>query len=503
MENTMKDSSYDVVIIGSGLGGLACGAMLSKEGYHVCVLEQMDIFGGCLQSFHRKGRNIDTGIHYIGSMGEGQIMRQYLQYFGIFDALQYTALDDDFDVIKLGQQQQFVYRHGYEAFIDELSAHFPNERAGIEKYCKMIQQIGTSINVEAHKKGVFSTGEIDKLSYSTVDFIAECVTNPLLQQVLAGTNPLYGGTREAANLYHHAMINHSNIEGAYRFVGGTQQLADLLVAQIRKNGGTVRNYAKVTKINVNGASITNVLLENGETVEGKHYISNLHPINTFALLGETPRIKKGYKTRLSLLPNTYGLFSVYMVMKPNTFRYINKNLYLYEKEDVWNVTLNEKTLHPTSLLLSSQLGSTNAQYSDVVTLMSPIHSTVFQPFSESTLHNRSIEYHEIKQQITENIIAFASQFHPINKEDILSVYAATPLTYQHYTGTPQGSAYGILKGHHNTMATLIPSRTKIENLFLTGQNLNVHGALGVTLTAAKTCSELLGEEYLSKKIGNV
>ncbi len=65
-----------------------------------------------------------------------------------------------------------------------------------------------------------------------------------------------------------------------------------------------------------------------------------------------------------------------------------------------------------------------------------------------------------------------------------------------------GSAYGLLKDHRNALVSLLPSKTRVPNLFLTGQNLNVHGALGVTLTSAVTCSEFLGVDYLAKKIGN-
>ncbi|MEG0033920.1 MAG: NAD(P)-binding protein, partial [Mucinivorans sp.] len=98
------ENRFDVVIIGSGLGGLECGVILSKEGYKVCIVEQSAVFGGCFQSFSRSGRSIDTGIHYMGSMGEGQIMRQYLKYFGIFDSLDIVKLDDEFDVINLGSE---------------------------------------------------------------------------------------------------------------------------------------------------------------------------------------------------------------------------------------------------------------------------------------------------------------------------------------------------------------------------------------------------------------
>ena len=78
---------YDVIIIGGGLGGLSCGVMLAKEGLSVCVLEQHSVIGGCLQSFHRNGRTLDTGMHYVGSLSEGQIMHQYFKYLGIMDSL--------------------------------------------------------------------------------------------------------------------------------------------------------------------------------------------------------------------------------------------------------------------------------------------------------------------------------------------------------------------------------------------------------------------------------
>ena len=56
-------SKYDIIIIGSGLGGLECGAILSKEGYNVCVLEKNELFGGCFQTYRRKGHLLDTGSH--------------------------------------------------------------------------------------------------------------------------------------------------------------------------------------------------------------------------------------------------------------------------------------------------------------------------------------------------------------------------------------------------------------------------------------------------------
>ncbi len=496
---------YDVIVVGSGLGGLECAAMLSKEGLNVCVVEQAPVFGGCLQSFKRAGRVIDTGIHYVGSMGEGQIMRQYLKYFGIFDGLNVAPLDDDFDVVTLGEEGTFRFRRGYDNFIEELAAQFPAEREGLIRYCDTIRSIGESINIDVHRSGAFSQKRIDALSISAVAFIEESVSDPLLRNILAGTNVLCGATRDAANIYHHAMINHSNIEGSYRFVGGTQQIADALVAQITANGGTMLNRSRVVDFEVSesGGAITSVGLADGRRLFADKVISNLHPQATFAMVGKSPRIKKAYRTRLSLLQNTYGIFSVYLCMKPDSFPYINKNLYYYNNSDVWDMKMMPTELRPKGVLLSAQQPYIGSQYSDVVTLMSPLDDSVFAPFRDSCFGARPDEYEELKGQVTEGIIEFTKRHYPSIMDHVEKIYSASPLTYEHYTGTPNGSAYGIEKSYKSSLTTLFSPRTKLDNLYLTGQNLNVHGALGVTLTAAATCGEIVGAEYLAKRVGRL
>ena len=116
--------------------------------------------------------------------------------------------------------------------------------------------------------------------------------------------------------------------------------------------------------------------------------------------------------------------------------------------------------------------------------------------------NRGEEYDEYKQMFSEAVIDFACRFFPKLKECTAKVYTASPLTYRDYTSTPQGCAYGLIKDCRNPLVTLLPARTRIENLLLTGQSLNVHGCIGTAISASTTCSEILGMEYLSKKIGN-
>ena len=145
-------SKYDIIIIGSGLGGLECGAILSKEGYHVCVLEKNELFGGCFQTYQRGGHRMDTGIHYIGSLDEGQIMNQYFRYFGIMDKLSIKRMDEEvFDRIYY-KDAIYDYAMGHERFMETLCHSFPHERENLKRYVAAIRSVGDLISTDHPKK---------------------------------------------------------------------------------------------------------------------------------------------------------------------------------------------------------------------------------------------------------------------------------------------------------------------------------------------------------------
>ena len=133
---------YDIVIIGSGIGGLVCGAILSKEGNRVCVLEKNKQIGGSLQTFAREKVIFDSGVHYIGGLDKGQNLYQVFKYLGVMDKLKLQKMDEDaFDKIIIGNDPK-VYRQaqGYENFIKNLVADFPEVETAIRNYCSKIKE---------------------------------------------------------------------------------------------------------------------------------------------------------------------------------------------------------------------------------------------------------------------------------------------------------------------------------------------------------------------------
>jgi all-trans-retinol 13,14-reductase len=116
--------------------------------------------------------------------------------------------------------------------------------------------------------------------------------------------------------------------------------------------------------------------------------------------------------------------------------------------------------------------------------------------------SRGTDYEEFKRIKAEKLFDLVETRFPGFKAAIKSYYAATPLSMRDYIGSDDGSLYGIVKDYREPMKTFISPRTKIPNLLLTGQNLNLHGLLGVTVSSVLTCSQLLGAEYVIEKIKN-
>ncbi|MCC8036415.1 MAG: FAD-dependent oxidoreductase [Rikenellaceae bacterium] len=298
------------------------------------------------------------------------------------------------------------------------------------------------------------------------------------------------------------MINHSFIESPYRIAGGSQQVADALTETIRSYGGTVLTGKRVTRIGMGNGRIDHVEVNGGQEIfTARQYISSAHPATTFSLVDKTPLVRKAYISRLRSLKNSYGIFSAYLIMKPGAFPYMNRNFYFYKTDDAWNTEYDTRADAPRAILMSMQAPCDPMPYAQIVNLLCAMRIEQLGRWADTTPEKRGQQYRDFKERTAQKLIDIACENFPDLRGGIDSIYTTTPLTYRDYTGIPEGSAYGIIKDSRSPLTSLIPVKTKIPNLLLTGQNMNVHGALGVALTAAITCAELLGEEYLAKKIG--
>lgn len=491
---------YDVIIIGSGLGGLVCGYILSKNGYKVGIFEKNNQVGGCLQTFRRKGTSFDTGMHYIGSMEEGQILHRFFKYLNLIDDVKLMKMDTEgFDRIFF-RDEIFSFAMGYENFIDTLSKRFPGERKNISEYISKIKEI-------AEASPLYNLREINAPTFietyyiksSVNSFIDSITGDQTLRNVLAGTNSLYAGVANKSPLYIHALINNFYIQSAWRIVGGSDSIVNSLSKSIENCGGEIFTNSEVKTIHTSSDAATTIELSNGEMISGKYFISNIHPQATVEKLN-TPLVRRAYRERINSLENTISTFTLYLIFKPGKVRYLNYNYYHYNTSDVWACQNYNDNNWPRSFLYMHQADQMNPEYATSAQLISYMHYSDVAKWQDTTVGKRGEDYIVFKKEKAEKLLNELQKTFPGIRENIDSFATSTPLTYKDYTGTKEGSTYGILRDCNFPTQTLVSQRTKIPNLFLTGQNINSHGILGVTIGAIITCAEFLGINKIIKEI---
>ena len=121
-------------------------------------------------------------------------------------------------------------------------------------------------------------------------------------------------------------------------------------------------------------------------------------------------------------------------------------------------------------------------------------------WKDGKIGRRGAEYEEFTRRHAERLIAEVERFHPGLSAAIECYFTSTPLTYLDYTGTEDGSMYGVAKDITLGAGGRVPYRTKVPNLLLAGQNVNSHGMMGVIVGTIVTCSELVPAEEIYKQI---
>ncbi len=487
-------SQKHITIIGGGLGGLVCALVLSKEGFKVSVVEKQKQCGGNLQSFTKNGNVFDTGMHYAGSLDEGQSLNTYFSYLGIMPKLKLKRMDESaFDIIRF-QNKEYPFAMSLQLFIDRLLEFFPNEKVGLIKYGKYLQDFWNGFKMLSFNKSSSSESTSQEISLATL--LNSITKDETLKQVLAGNHFLYAGHPETTPAYIHAIIQYSFIQSAWKFTDSSNQLAELLTEAIKQNGGEIHTQSEVLVMNVKDSKVISIILKNGEEITSDAFISAIHPSLTMKMIDEGS-IRKNYRNRLLDLQNTISSFSVYLIPKKNTFPYLNHNLYIHKGDDIWkDLNISPNPL-PSSCMLYTPYNSGSDNYSSSIKIMSYMDINRFSDWNDTHVGKRGDEYEELKHRISEHLIQMACEKYPQLKDNIDFSFASTPLTWRDYTGTPEGAMYGV---ERNMNASYISSKTKLENLFLTGQNIKLHGALGVTLSAFLTASEFIGFDYLLNKV---
>ena len=480
-----------VIIIGAGLGGLECGYILAKNGMKVTVLEREAQVGGCLQTFRRGAALFDTGFHYVGALKEGESLHKLFSYFDLMN-LPWIQLDEDcFDEVVIGKDS-FRFANGHQRFEETMGAYFPKEREGLRKYVSFLKQVGDHIFDSFNKQndGTFTDSLFARSAH---EFLNETIKDPLFQKVLSGTSLKMELNASTLPLYTFAQINDSFIRSSWRLRGGGSQIADKLVESIETMGGEVKTRATVTYIKEEEGKVVGVTVNDEDYLEADWIISSAHPAYTVSLVGESKKMRRIYRNRIANLENTFGMFTANIRLKPGMLPYQNKNIYIHRSEaDLWNV----KTMDTESVLVNYSVPEEYSSTAVNIDLLSPMSWQEVEKWSHHPVGRRGEDYVAYKEEKAEECIRLVERRIPELRGAIDKIFTSSPLSYHSYIASAEGCAYGIRKDYKNPMFTVLTPRTPIPNLLQTGQSLNLHGILGVSMTSFFTCAEILGMDKI-------
>lgn len=492
-----------VVIIGGGIGGLFTGAFLAKEGVTVTVVEKNATVGGGLQSFKRFGMTFDTGMHVIGGIHSTGNFYKICKYLGVLDKIKIKRVDEDCSdyVYVSSDNKGYKIATGKDGFVESLSVYFPHQRKELENYVNALFRLSEELDLfylRRYQGGL--NAHSDEFLLSADEFISKYISDEKLRGVLSFQNLLYAGERGVTPAYIHAIISVLYINGSARFVDGSAHFAELLADVIKNNGGEVITGERVEKAWVENKKISHCVTSKGRVITADTFISSIQPDGFLKLLDGEHAFSNAYRSRLDSIRDTYSALILNIKLKPNSVKYINyTGHYMNNYSDSWKSPREVKEW-PNIVLYMTPPVEGQSEYASVMNLLVPMTWNEVEKWQNTGTGHRGEDYLAWKKSKAEHVIKCMEKVFPGLTDAIEQMDISTPLTIRDFYGTRKGALYGYAKDCRNLMTSRITIKTKLENLFFTGQNCNIHGLCGVSLTAIITSETIVGNNRILDKI---
>jgi len=239
---------FDIIIIGSGLGGLTAGAKLAREGKKVLVIEQHDRPGGCATTFDRGDFILEVGLHEMYGPSPGDMKTKIFNDLDVFQHVEFLPLPEFYRFTN--DRVDVTIPHDPVVTIERLSRMFPGETEGINAYFAQILK---------PKKKVFEDGQQEK---SLGEFLDSVIHNEDLKLVLLGNLGYFHDDPYSLSLSYYSISQGSYFTGGASFIkGGSQKLSDHLAGFISDHGGEVLLNHLVTAIKTDDHKVTGVFYQ--------------------------------------------------------------------------------------------------------------------------------------------------------------------------------------------------------------------------------------------------
>src|SRR5512147_3192567 len=288
----MKHVDYDVIIIGSGAGGLAAAVPLAQAGQRVLVCERHEVPGGWTHSFTLQGYRFSPGVHYIGEVQPGGSLRRVYEGLGVSQDLECCELNPNgYDHIFVGEER-LDFPKGKENLAARLKDRFPQEAAGIDGYLSTVTGLmesasflGRESRVEQIAGAVTHAPSLLRwVSRTGQDLLDHHFTDPVLKGILSGQAGDHGLPPSQVSAFFQAGLANHYLNGGYYPRGGGFAIPRSFTRALKRAGGELRLNTMGEKILIEHGKAIGVRLTDGTEIRSKYVISNADPEVTFGKL---------------------------------------------------------------------------------------------------------------------------------------------------------------------------------------------------------------------------
>jgi all-trans-retinol 13,14-reductase len=470
----------DVIIVGAGIGGLTSALLLARQGVRVALLEKQSYAGGCCSSFKVNGYTFDACVDSIGALGKGEALRRVMEEdLGIWDKVKFYDLApirrNFFPDITIDIPV------GLKKYEQALGHVFPKESAGIQKVLQKMDGI-----YQASIRSMLDEGGgqdlIGYINMSFHDLLSGCISDKRLEAVLSSYSTFLGlPADEVSAVIGSNILMHYVRGGAFRVEGGFQKLVDVMVEEIKRNGGDVFLGDEV--VSINKGDLYSVATKSGRTLEGKFLLSNIALPKMIEMMGLNHSLS--LQECVSKTEASGSFVLLYLGIKGDlsssgigsSAGYFSS----YEFDDM----LNNGEAAAFGVSIPSLLDSSAAPVG---------HSVLIAHWPTGSA--RPVSPDE-RARIAERMMVRLERAVPGIRERVIYQSVSGPDTIERYTGNIAGAAYGWRQGKE--LFKNLPALRKIsENFHVVGHWSGYGGGVMPSmLSAYRVANTILKQEVMS------
>ena len=482
-----SSSRNRILVIGSGIGGLSSAIFLSKLGYDVTVVEKNPLPGGLMRSYVRKGIECPVGVHYMGALGNGQVLHSLFELMDVTEKIPVERMGAE-GIIDQYIFDDFLFDlpEGIDAFEENLLTGFPDECEQIRSYLEMLKAASRhlqSLDFLFSDQGAFQL--LDQLKPLGA-ILTEMHCSARLRSVLALPSSWIGVPLDRSPSIFHNMTLSSYLASAWRLLCSGAEMSDAFVASLKQLGGEILLGDRVDKILVESREVRGVQLMSGRAVTAPVVIAAIHPKKVFSLLPQKT-VRPIYKNKILKLSDSHGITAVHAAVDASVHSPIPHNMFRIE-------TGRNGIIEDTYFC---QLRKSNQPGKNLLSVLTSGNSDLWQPWEETYTGMRDKEYLETKRMEAQRILGKAeSIFGKIRDLELLDI--TTPLSFRDWVDSPGGSAYGVLRSSDQMQPLALLNRSLLKGLYFAGQSVLSPGILGTLLGSLTTVKSIIGPDLFKR-----